>query len=37
MLYLNTDINSLLACSLDVPMVDSKYYNQYGGILYGEN
>ena len=37
MLYLNTDINSLLACSLDVPMVDNKYYNQYGGILYGEN
>ncbi len=37
MFYLNTDVNSLLACSLEVPMVDRKYYNQYGGILYGEN
>ena len=37
MLYLNTDINSLIACSLDVPAVNNKYYNQYGGILYGEN
>lgn len=36
MLYLNTDINSLLVCSLDVPIVDRKFYNQYGGILYGE-
>lgn len=37
MFYLNIDINSLLACSLDVPMVEGKFYNQYGGILYGEN
>ena len=34
MIYLDVDINSLLACSLDVPAVEGKYYNQMGGILY---
>lgn len=34
MYYLGVDVNSLLKCSLDVPLVDESFYTQKGGILY---
>lgn len=35
MIYLNIDIDALMKCSLDVPMVSDDFYNQNGGALYG--
>jgi hypothetical protein len=32
--YLTVNIESLLHCSLDVPMVDDAFYIQKGGIFY---
>lgn len=34
MTYLGVNISLLLECSLDVPPVDSQFYNQKGGIFY---
>lgn len=32
--YLTVNIESLIHCSLEVPMVDDSFYNQRGGIFY---
>ena len=34
MTYLSVDINGLLSCSLDVPLVPEKFYTQKGGWFY---
>lgn len=34
MYYLGVDTNSLLECSLEVPIVDASFYLQKGGLLY---
>lgn len=34
MIYLNVDVNSLLRCSLDVPLVSDDFYLQKGGWFY---
>lgn len=35
MIYLDIDIDALMKCSLNVPMVSDDFYNQNGGALYG--
>lgn len=37
MRYINVDLNSLINCSLDVPLVDKKFYMQSGGRLYDKD
>jgi len=32
--YLRIDIKSLMKCTLEVPAVNPKFYNQQGGIFY---
>lgn len=34
MYYLGVDVDMLLKCSLEVPMVDDEFYKQRGGVLY---
>jgi len=33
--YLRIDINNFLRCSLDVPLVSTRFYEQKGGVFYG--
>jgi len=33
--YLRIDINSLMQCALDVPLVSMNFYEQKGGVFYG--
>lgn len=33
--YLRIDINSLMQCALDVPLVSINFYEQKGGVFYG--
>jgi site-specific recombinase XerD len=33
--YLRIDINSLMRCTLDVPLVSINFYEQKGGVFYG--
>jgi len=33
--YLRIDINSLMQCTLDVPLVSMNFYEQKGGVFYG--
>jgi integrase len=33
--YLRIDINNLMRCSLDVPLVSTRFYEQKGGVFYG--
>lgn len=33
--YLRIDINNLMRCSLDVPLVSTCFYEQKGGVFYG--
>lgn len=32
--YLRVDFNNLLKCTLDIPIVNDKFYNQKGGVFY---
>ncbi len=34
MSYIKIDIQKLMACALEVPVVDDKFYNQKGGVFY---
>ena len=33
--YLRIDINNLMRCSLDIPLVSIRFYEQKGGVFYG--
>ena len=33
--YLRIDINNLMQCSLEIPLVSTDFYEQKGGVFYG--